>query len=221
MIFWGRKNIAGERSLKIPYGTIAVNTRIDFNQEHIQISYIGLNFWSTYSNQKQATIQNVECSFNGFKPYLAVVSVHFLFVGSKYAVQCGTVQKRPTFIGWKDQKQKFVDNFIDNQKPHFKGQFSFNFWSITASWLTILLSSIYYHQSIITYTHTQKSNFFQANSYSFTVSLIMHINRFAIAVLFPLVSTTASAAAAEVKASKKATRKIQKSNGGNAPLYVV
>ena len=49
----------------------------------------------------------------------------------------------------------------------------------------------------------------------------MHINRFAIAVLFPLVSTTASAAAAEVKASKKATRKIQKSNGGNAPLYVV
>ena len=25
MIFWGRQNIAGESSLKIPYGTIAVN----------------------------------------------------------------------------------------------------------------------------------------------------------------------------------------------------
>ena len=56
------------------------------------------------------------------------------------------------------------------------------------------------NQSLHIHTKLQ-SNFFQANSYSFTVSLIMHIiNRFAIAVLFPLVSTTASAAAAEVTA---------------------
>ena len=33
MIFWGAPNIAGERSLKIPYSTIAVKAPIGMGQE--------------------------------------------------------------------------------------------------------------------------------------------------------------------------------------------
>ena len=161
MIFWGRKNIAGKSSLKIPYGTIAVNTRIDFNQEHIQISYIGLNFWSTYSNQKQATIQNVECSFNGFKPYLAVVSVHFLLVLS---MPCSVARckKGPPLSDERTKNKSSWTTLLTIKNLISKVNFLLIFDQLQRrGWQSSYLPFIIINQSIITYTQKYKVTSFK------------------------------------------------------------
>ena len=50
MIFWGAQNIAGESSLKIPYGTIAVKTRYEPYYVEIFVLSLGIGLTAAFIN---------------------------------------------------------------------------------------------------------------------------------------------------------------------------